>query len=946
MNSRPVNLLVLLYLFFAGSCYGEEVRSVNNSPRLTLTAEEQAWVDAHPVIRVASDPDYAPFQFRNDAGKSVGVANDYLEVIAQRLGIRFEYILPGSWAQALLMMKNHEADMVAVATETPERLAYMRFTKPYVDFPDVIITRSGEKVSSLEELHGRHLATIKGFGINEFLRENHPQIELRMVPDIQTLLGRISTGEMDAGVLNLATTSYAIGKWKITNLHISSLTDFSYKLALASRRDWPMLNRLLSKALATITEEERQRVFRKWITITSPGDEKKVKKIQLTAKEREWLDEHPVITAAADPNWPPVEYLDRNKKFTGMAADYIKLVEQRLGIRIEVVPHETWSESLESARERKVAVLTAAASTPDRDKYLSFTRPYLELPASIIINDDTHGISSMADLSGKRVAVVKNYASHDFLERMHPELNLLPVADVSNGLYAVSYGEVDAFIANVATASFYIEKLAIQNLRVAGESGFTYKLGVASRNDWPILNRLLQKSVASISNEERQSIYRKWVGLKPEAWKPTREQLIGFAAALIIIGFGITLIWNRQLRKTVDFRTQALRVSEEEARLARETAEQANRAKTDFLAAASHDLRQPLHAMSLQIGQLKDSLQDKKAEQILEQISNSQFALSDILNALLDISHLDAGTLKPNYFHFPLAQLFTRLENEFTPQAQERGIKLRIRTTGAWLYSDATLLYRVLANLVDNAVKYTRTPGVLIAARKFGTKWRIEVWDCGPGISDEHQQKIFEEFVQLENPGRDRRRGLGLGLAIVQRLNKLLGHQLTLSSRSGYGSCFRLEVQGGAPIPQQSGERLTGEERGYRLQGAVVLVVDDDPEVLSATRDLLTGWQCAVVTAASLEEAVEVTADEEIDMIIADYRLADGHTGLDVIETLNNHNNNSKNKNGNGKSKAVIITGDVNPEELSKLRNGDYLVLSKPVLPMTLRSTLHQLMMD
>jgi signal transduction histidine kinase len=370
----------------------------------------------------------------------------------------------------------------------------------------------------------------------------------------------------------------------------------------------------------------------------------------------------------------------------------------------------------------------------------------------------------------------------------------------------------------------------------------------------------------------------------------------------------------------------------------KEQAEQANIAKSKFLAAASHDLRQPLHAMSLQIGQLKASLQDEQAERILAQISNSQFALSDILNALLDISHLDAGTLKPNFTHFPLAQLFTRLENEFGPQTRERGVELRLRSTRAWLYSDAALLYRVLANLVDNAIKHTRAPGVLIAARQRGDNWRIEVCDCGPGIPAEQQQAIFDEFVQLDNPGRDRRKGLGLGLSIVQRLNQLLGHQLSLISRSGYGSCFRLEVAEGTPMPRQNGEPLSHEERGYRLQGAVVLVVDDDPDVLTATRDLLTGWKCAVVTAASLEEAVAVAADEEIDMIIADYRLADGRTGLEVIEALN--------KKGGRQSKAVIITGDVNAEELNRLRDGHYPVLSKPVMPVTLRSTLHQLMVD
>ena len=139
-----------------------------NSSDLILTTEEQAWVDAHPVIRVASDPDYAPFQFTNESGESVGLANDYLEIISQRLGIRFEYRLSDSWAQALQLIEAHQADMVAVATETPERLKYMRFTTPYVEYPDVIITRSGENVSSLEALHGKQLLTIKGFGCKDF----------------------------------------------------------------------------------------------------------------------------------------------------------------------------------------------------------------------------------------------------------------------------------------------------------------------------------------------------------------------------------------------------------------------------------------------------------------------------------------------------------------------------------------------------------------------------------------------------------------------------------------------------------------------------------------------------------------------------------------------------------------------------------------------------------
>lgn len=935
-------LVTLLHLLFAGAGQAEALQPENSPPKLILTAEEKAWLDAHPVIRVASDPDYAPFQFTSDAGESDGIANDFLRVVAERLGVRFEYLLSDSWSQALQLLKDQKADMLAAAANTPERQRYLRFTESYIDFPDVIITRSGQNYLSLESLSGKRLITLEGTAINEFLRQQYPDIDLVLVHDVKGLLQRISTGEVDAGVLNLATTSYAIKQWKITNLHISNLTEFSYELSFASRRDWPILNRILSKALATINEEERQRIFNRWISFTTPRADKKVEKIQLTKSEQAWLDEHPVILAAADPDWPPIEYLDRDDDFTGMAADYVNLIEQRLGIRIEVLRHETWSQALQSARDRKVALLTAVASTPDRDKYMSFTRPYLELPASIIINEKTNGVSDLSDLRGKTVAIVKNYASHDYLERKHPELELLPVANMENGLYAVSYGEVDALVANVATASYYIEKLAIQNLRVAGETGFVYKIGLASRNDWPVLQRLLQKSIDSISNEEQRAIYRKWIGLKPKPWRPSEEHFIGFAGVLILLGFGMTLVWNRQLRKTVEFRTRELRASEKLAGEARETAEIANRTKTDFLAAASHDLRQPLHAMSLQIGMLKDLLENDTSEEILSQISSSHFALSEILNALLDISHLDSGNLKPRFSHFPAAQLFKRLETEFMPLASERGIPLRIRTTHAWLYSDPALLYRVLANLVDNAVKQTGSNGVLIAARKRGGNWRIEVWDGGPGIPEEKRQEIFEKFVQLDRSDRNRGEGIGLGLAIVQRLDQLLGLQLTIHSRVDSGSCFRLLVTDGKPIPHQSGYPLSPEERGYHLQGAVILVVDDDPNALKATGRLLRGWNCAVVTASTCEAALSEATDEDIDIIIADYRLTDGHTGLDVIEALHKQSE----KNGNKKSKAVIITGDVDRGDVSHLRECQYPILRKPVAPITLRSTLHKLMID
>ncbi len=808
MKLPPPFYLLIIYILIPGLSVAESNSSADSSTTLQLTAEEQTWLDQHRVIRIAADPDYAPFQFTNDKGKSVGLANDYLEVISQRLGVRFQYILPDSWAQALQLVKDKQADMVAVATSTPERLEYMRFTKPYMDFPDVIITRSGENISSLDQLHGQHLLTIKGFGINEFLRKNHPQIELRMEPDIKTLLGKLSTGQANAGVLNLATTSYAIDQWKITNLHFSSLTDFSYKLAFATRHDWPILQSILQKGIDSIDNQDQQAITRNWVGLRNSS-------------------------------WAPT----KQQLITTAVALVI------IGFAFILI----WNQQLRKTVESRTRELRAS-----KDEYRNLYKTAL-------------------------VGLYRTTIDGSKVLAANPEL-----------ASQFGYDNLDTFIKEFASRDAYVERkrrdVLLNNLREFGKIDNFEFLGI--RRDGSIRNFLLSATLYEVQ---------------------------GYLEGAIL---------------DITDRKKA----EDDARIASEIAEKANRVKSDFLAAASHDLRQPLHVMSLQIAQLDELLHDKHAKELLSQINTTQFSLRDILNSLLDISHLNSGSLKPNITHFPLTQLFTRLDNEFSTHATENNVKLRIHMTQAWLHTDPTLLYRILANLVDNAIKHSRSTDILIGARKRANYWRIEVWDCGPGIPEDQQHKIFDEFIQLNNPERNRHKGLGLGLYIVQQLNQLLNLQLNLISSKGHGTCFRLLVKDGIQINSQSLSTQKNEKTNYSLQGAVILIVDDNPEILNASQTLLTTWKCAVLTATSLQDALEVAENEEIDAIIADYHLSDGHTGTEVIDALK--------QNGCENSKAIIITGDANPQAQDQLRNINYPILSKPVLPMTLRSTLHRLIQE
>jgi two-component system sensor histidine kinase/response regulator len=930
----------------------------SSTTQLILTDKEQQWIDAHPLIRIASDPDYAPFQFSNNTGNSTGLANDFLGLIAQKLGIRFEYLKSDTWVESLQRVKQRKADMVAVATQTPERLEYMHFTEPYVEFPDVVISRSEQKFSSLEALSGRRLVTIEGFAINGYLRDNYPNIELLLASDVQNQLQMVSTGEADAAVMNLATTTYVIEKLKITNLHINNLTGFTYKLSFAARKDWPMLAHLLDKALATITEKERERLLRKWITVSVASEKERANPVRLTDEERQWLAEHPVILAGADPAWPPMEYLDRNGEITGMVTDYIALVEQRLGINIEIVQQESWSQALESVRERDISLLTAVASTPDRDRYLLYTEPYLDLPAVIIVNDSTRGVASLEDLAGRQVAVVKDYATHDYLERGFSKLELVPVADIRNGLYAVSYGKVEAFVANIASASYFIEKYAIQNLNVAGESGYRYELGIASRSDWPILNRILQKGVAAISEDERHAIYRKWIGLNPEAWKPTREQLITFAVALIVMGLGVTLFWNRQLRRKVDARTRELQLSEqkfknlyttalvglyrtsidgsqvlaanpalyeqfgytsldefadrdtvkdiyvepgrretlismireqgkvdnfeflgrrrdgsvrsfllsgtlyeeqgylegailditdrkkaeEAAKTAREAAEQASRAKSEFLAMMSHEMRTPMNAV---LGLSHLALQQEVSLQQRDYLNSIQMAarsLLGVINDVLDLSKVEAGRLVLEQIEFELDKVLESTAIVAGHQAVSKGLDFAIhvrREVPHYLIGDPQRLGQILLNLAGNAVKFTKIGCVEItvsmaAQRETRGCLCFEVRDTGIGMSEEQTRTIFDAFTQGDSSTTRRYGGTGLGLNIASLLTKMMEGELTVRSTIGQGSTFKFTAWLDQP---DNGFKPLEEKR--ILQGSQLLVSSGEPASLSALSELL-----------------------------------------------------------------------------------------------------------
>ena len=433
-----------------------------------------------------------------------------------------------------------------------------------------------------------------------------------------------------------------------------------------------------------------------------------------------------------------------------------------------------------------------------------------------------------------------------------------------------------------------------------------------------------------------------------------------FLAGFVVVYLGVTLQITRNLHRSL---TETLLTRFEKEALAEQIAAQmavtqrVSDEKTRFFASASHDLRQPLHAIALFGAVLERELRDHSSGQNARRLMRAVHAMGSSLDTMLDVSRLDAGVVQPEVVATPLKSMLQTLNQMFASRAEDKGLQLRLRTTPLWAMTDPQLLQRLLANLVENALKYTEQGGLLVVARARGDRVWIDVIDTGVGIAPEHADQIFEEFYQVDNPGRDRSQGLGIGLSIVRRLSRLLEHPLQLRSRLGAGSRFRLSLPMALPrhsaLPRSpsAGVHGTGEFSGAHhgerapLKPALalpspVLLLDDEADIGDAMSALLAshGVQLDVAADEAAAEAAFTQAalrQQPFSALICDYRLAEGADGLQAAQRLR--------AKFDPLLPLLLVTGETAPNRLQSVRASGIKVLFKPVAPQVLLQTLAKL---
>jgi Na+/proline symporter/signal transduction histidine kinase/CheY-like chemotaxis protein len=393
---------------------------------------------------------------------------------------------------------------------------------------------------------------------------------------------------------------------------------------------------------------------------------------------------------------------------------------------------------------------------------------------------------------------------------------------------------------------------------------------------------------------------------------------------------------NIYLEQRVKERTQELQVINEQMLKAKSVAEQANQSKTRFLASASHDLLQPLNAARLFTSALAGKADDGEMKDLVDHIDSSLGAAEEIISTLLDISKLDAGALEPDIGVFPVNEIMRHLATDFSAIAKDQNLELHVVPSTVWIRSDAKLLRRVVQNFLSNAIRYTPEGKILLGCRRLKGYIRIEVWDTGPGIPEDQLAHIFEEFRRFQH-GRDKK-GLGLGLAIVDRISGMLNHPVSVHSVQGRGSVFGITVPTAAPEQSETAvaKATSSSRRVSNLGGLHFLCIDNDPAILQGMVALLGNWKCDVTAAESLEDAMEKLEGHKPNIILADYQLDDNKNGLDAMDSIRDALSED--------IPGILITGYMAPEVREDAIDRGYQILYKPVKPAALRALVNKLL--
>ena len=599
----------------------------------------------------------------------------------------------------------------------------------------------------------------------------------------------------------------------------------------------------------------------------------------LSEAEKAFLEQHKVIRMGVDPSFVPFEFIDSDGGYKGIAAEYVRIMEGKLGIRFEAAKGLTWPEAYSKALDGELDVLPAISQTPERERYFLFSRPYYNFKRVIVTRTSQTDINDIQDLYGRTVAVQRNSSHHSYLIG-HPAINLSLYDSVETALTSVANGTETAFVGNLATTHFLIKSTGLTNLKfVAFEAEKQLSLHFAVRKDWPELVSILDKTLAAITQEERLTINAKWIdlGAERDIGPIIRNLLIAGSAVFLILLVSLCWIWILK-------REAARRVKiQEDLEKAKLEAEAANNVKSGFMARMSHEVRTPLNAINGMAYLLKKSELAPTQKMYVDRIIQSSNTMLSIINDILDFSKIEAGKVELEHISFNIDNVLQNVIDIVSYKIEEQRIGFSLTKDPRlpnFFFGDSRRIEQILINLINNAAKFTESGtisfDVRMKARKASTCLLLfTIEDTGIGMTEEQANRLFEPFSQGDASINRRFGGTGLGLAIVKNLLDMMGGEIQVYSSEGRGTTFIIQVELEVDAANEEEHRKRISSSYFRNIKTLVL------EKTGANMNLIDsylssfGMECEITTSEASARSMLETANDKFskpfDLLIIDY---------------------------------------------------------------------------